>query len=394
MLEYEFTISKFDECLYFLRGKDGTLHGMVGYHVDDGLMAGDEVFWKVMAQVATRVEFGSHKKKDFKFCGVRFRQKDDFSEIEMDQDEAIDEIELMNFHKIKGRKPDDALTPEEVTALRGRLGSMLYVVGNTRPFEAYIVSHIAGFVTEAKVTHAKALDEAIEWAKNNKQLHLYYSYDSSYNPVLYTYTDSNFKVVRGGGSQMGLLSLIGNPLAKDGSTWVEWLRFNSKRAKRVAHSTLTAETLAAVQGLEQNVGTRLRLREMGFNVEGVILTDCYSLFSGLYSMTTKSSEMLVPDLYELREHLMPWRCALSPHFDGLHCEMWWVPTDQQLADNLTKVITKSIDLMYGVLATGYLKITIYERPRSSQQALKNWVHTTGLGCRKGKVSVEPTETTD
>ena len=86
---------------------------------------------------------------------------------------------------------------------------------------------------------------------------------------MYTFCDSNFKQERGAGSQMGLLSVIGPPLDSSGQAPVEILRFASKRAKRVAHSTLTAETLAATQGIDHNSGTRLRLRELDLDVDGV-----------------------------------------------------------------------------------------------------------------------------
>ena len=60
--------------------------------------------------------------------------------------------------------------PAEVTMMRGRLGAMLYMTGNTRPFEAYAVSHLAAYVTEAKAGHLKAVNDVIE--KQRKQLGL------------------------------------------------------------------------------------------------------------------------------------------------------------------------------------------------------------------------------
>ena len=167
----------------------------------------------------------------------------------------------------KGRQSQERLTEAETTSLRGRLGSLLYLTGNTRPMEAYIVSHIAGYVTEATVEHTRKLDAAIIHAKATKHLHLYYSSSGPKHTILYTFGDSNFKQERGSGSQMGLLTVIGPALDAGGWAPVEVLRFSSKRAKRVAHSTLTAETLAATQGLDQNVGTRYRLAELGIHVE-------------------------------------------------------------------------------------------------------------------------------
>ena len=93
------------------------------------------------------------------------------------------------------------------------------------------------------------------------------------------------------------------------------------------------------------------------------------MFDGLYSMTSKISEMLVPDFFELREAAMPWRCAYSDEFDGLPTEIWWCPTEWQLADNLTKLTTPSTNLFYSLLETGTMHLPRYERPRSAQRAM-------------------------
>ena len=124
--------------------KKWKLSGICGFHVDDGLLTGDEKFWSVMEEVSKRVLFGKRQKKQFVFCGVRITQLSDFS-VELDQESAIDIIEPIPI--VAGRSDADPLTPTEVTHLRGRLGSILYVTGNTRPFEAYSVSHISAYTS-------------------------------------------------------------------------------------------------------------------------------------------------------------------------------------------------------------------------------------------------------
>jgi hypothetical protein len=368
MLKHGFRVSKFDECV-FLWKQHGKVTGVVGFHVDDGILAGNASFWTAMESVSKDLQFGSRKKSPFKYCGVRITQHKDFS-IELDQEQAIDMLEPMALNK--KRKAEELLTPTEVTDLRGRIGSLLYLTGNTRPLECYIVSHIAGYVTEATVEHSRKIDAAIYHCKATKDIHLkYYPYsDPSVKEVLYTFHDSNFKVERGGGSQMGLISVLGPPLDSKGTAFCSILRFNSKRAKRVAHSTLTAETLAATQGLDQNHGTRDRLLEFNIDTEGLLLTDCRSLFDGLYSMTAKVGEMLVPDFFELREALMPWRCAEAEDYESKPTEMWWIPTETQLADNATKVATKSNNEFLAFLRDSQFTLPRYERPRLAQRGLK------------------------
>ena len=75
MLECGFETSKADECLFILRDDDGNCIGMAGWHVDDGLLAGTDVFWKAMEQCAKKLKFGKRVSDDFKFCGMRIRQR-------------------------------------------------------------------------------------------------------------------------------------------------------------------------------------------------------------------------------------------------------------------------------------------------------------------------------
>ena len=124
-----------------------------------------------------------------------------------------------------------------------------------------------------------------------------------------------------------------------GASLVRWA---SKRARRVCHSTMAAETLAATAGLDAAAGLRFRLWEVGFRPKCVMLTDCRSLFDHVYAMTGKTAEMLLPDIHELREATMPWRHALSDDFRDEFFELWWCATENMLADNLTKARTPSL----------------------------------------------------
>ena len=129
--------------------------------------------------------------------------------------------------------------------MRGRLGSMLYLTGNTRPREAYAVSHLAGFVNEAKVVHLMNTNKIVEEMHRTKDLGIIYEGGCSVE-YIYTFHDSSFKSERESGSQMGILSFAGPEInAKGEIRGASLLRWASKRARRVCHSTLAAETLAA-----------------------------------------------------------------------------------------------------------------------------------------------------
>ena len=69
---------------------------------------------------------------------------------------------------------------------------------------------------------------------------------------------------------------------------------------------------------------------------------------------------------------MPWRSWAEDH-DQQSVEMWWVPTDRQLADNLTKVVTPSShQFMESIRVNSFSLGKIYVRPRPSQRSLKSF----------------------
>lgn len=272
-------------------------------------------------------------------------------------------------------------TPAEITEMRGRIGAMLYLVGNTRPVESYAVSHLAGFINEARIVHLQNINALIQQFQSTKTQGIIYNGGCRVD-YMYTFHDSSFKSERDSGSQMGILSYVGPPVDAEGKIdGVSLLRWASKRARRVCHSTLAAETLAATAGLDSQAGLAFRLAELDFRPKSVLLTDCRSLFDHIYAMTGKSAEMLLPDVHELREATMPWRHALSEEYTEDFVELWWCNTGRQLADSLTKVNTPSFSEFQGILEHNVVNLgkegkgsgtegkeAGYLRPRKTQQA--------------------------
>ena len=111
MLETGFVPSAADDCLFFLRDSENNLIGAAGWHVDDGLLTGTKEFWDAIDKVGKRLQFGSQKSGEFRFCGVNIRQTEDFS-VYMDQSHAAKELEIISG--LKGRPDDDPATPQEV----------------------------------------------------------------------------------------------------------------------------------------------------------------------------------------------------------------------------------------------------------------------------------------
>ena len=55
--------------MFMFKDKTGNVRGYLGAHVDDLLMCGDEMFWKVVATLEKTIKFGSKNKGKFVYCG-------------------------------------------------------------------------------------------------------------------------------------------------------------------------------------------------------------------------------------------------------------------------------------------------------------------------------------
>lgn len=107
---------------------------------------------------------------------------------------------------------------------------------------------------------------------------------------------------------------------------IEW---QSKRLSRTPRSTISAETISMVDGMESCILAGKLLSEILYNstrpvpVEGI--TDNYSLFEVAHSITPVKEKRLRIELTILRE-------AISRN----EFQLKWIDTGRQLADCLTK----------------------------------------------------------
>ena len=123
--------------------------------------------------------------------------------------------------------------------------------------------------------------------------------------------------------------------------------WQSKRLKRIVRSTLAAETLAMCEGVDAALYVSAVYSDMAFNDSSrklplQVLTDNKSLQDALKSSKYVSDRRLRIDIGSLKELI-----------DYEHMQICWVPTDEQLADVLTKTGVNA-DKLIDTLVTGRL----------------------------------------
>ena len=127
-----FSMSPLDPCLFTLQSQDGTVHGHIGIHVDDGLCCGDAIFDKALVDLERKFPFGTKRERKFTFTGITIEQ-DSKGRIHLDQKEYINNISPINVTRDRRKGEDQKVTEPERQELRGLIGSLQYAASNTRP---------------------------------------------------------------------------------------------------------------------------------------------------------------------------------------------------------------------------------------------------------------------
>ena len=72
---FGFVSAPFDPCCFVLRNENEQPEGIIGIHVDDGLCCGSTKFHAKLADLERKYPFGSKKKRDFTFTGLKISRK-------------------------------------------------------------------------------------------------------------------------------------------------------------------------------------------------------------------------------------------------------------------------------------------------------------------------------
>merc|ERR1712030_111699 len=156
---------------------------------------------------------------------------------------------------------------------------------------------------------------------------------------LKVFSNASYGNLQEGESQIGYLVFLCDSTNK--AVLVSW---GSKKAKRVARSTLTAETFAAVEDVDSAMLVKQVVEEvLGRHLPPIkIYVDNKSLYDAVGTTNALAQKSLRVDMASLRQML-----------DRNELSMQWIPADQQLADVLTKQGVNK-DMLRDVLSRGII----------------------------------------
>ena len=341
------TAHTLDPCLWLLREEcDGVLKitGVLGVHVDDMIMSVLPGREAALEALRGSFEWGSAwETKEFTFVGRHIKQHDDWS-LTVDQASYVAEVPITKI----SMPPDEKLSdhPELITEFRSGIGSLQWMAGTTRGDIAADTSLLQKPPGELTVADLLEVNSMLRYVRATSDAYYKLIPIDFEDMLLIAYGDSAWANAPGGKSQGGLVVVATSKQVLQLPQRASLLEWKSYRHQRVLRSTLAAEAASLDKAedygnflatmLSEMVDGRYSatLREVPL-IEVVPVTDARSLWDAIHRLSTSFAEKRVEiSIATLRQQCRALR---------------WVPTEQQLADVLTK------------------------RSRSLRDAFRNWM---------------------
>ena len=374
---------KTEPCAWrFVKWKAGVpqLVGIIAAHVDDFVISGDEqdVEWtEIVNRFHQSYRWSPWEVVSYNHCGVMI--KEGHREIIMDQSKYCAQIDEIKF---ENRGDEEPATKDEVAQLRAALGALQWRAYSTAPQLMVQLSMLQSSVNNATVRVLKQANKLVREAYHGRFMHIKVTDLDGITPEQVTFVAWSDAAVGNRpdyGSTGGYLICATTPGMSQGEqaavTPISW---RSGRLKRVARSSLAAETQAASEAEEELMLVRMQWKEMlGYDVNlrnpgteirsipGILVTDAKSLYDVLHKEDLNSAAGGLQEKYSALELL-----SLCERVRDGQTSVRWVNSDAQIADSLTKPTKPGA--LHQLLQTGRWRL-VYDPEFTSAKRLKQRV---------------------
>ena len=355
-----------DPCLWRLIAKDGSVVGVLGIHVDDILLAGDEAHseWvEFVHRLHGSYQWAPWETDQFTHCGLGLRQLYDDS-VMINHEEYCS-----NISQIEPRRKGDEefLREDELSQLRAVHGAIQWRVTQSAPHHAAKLSYLQSFLATKDYKAIDLTNKLIREVHASRHLSVgVHQLDApAESLVMVGWSDAAVANRPDGASTGGHIYGFMRPEdVENGYGKVNVIGWKSGRLQRVARSSLAAETQALADMEQEIMFARLTWAELLGNrvnleqtvpaikkIPAVLITDARALFDALEKGSIASSGYSMKDKYTALEMQ-----ALSQHVTEQGSVLQWVDSDHQLADGLTKI--QKQDVLKKFLAQGTWRLRL------------------------------------
>ena len=323
------TMSIYDEALFYYK-EEGKLDGLIGTHVDDFLYVGSNNFEeKVIDKVREVFEISKESSQSFNHLGLEIGESSSY--ISFSQSQYIDELTAIQNENVTE------------TEIKSKIGQLAWIANQTRPDIAFEVCQASVATKDGDSQRVNRINKCVKRLKSQQTVLKFIPIDFETAKIV-SFADAAFANLTNGGSQGGFIVFLVNENRCVPMFW------QSKALKRVVKSTLSAETMAAMEGGEYCFMLKTMLKEIldeKLDLPIYAFTDSKSLKDSVYSTKTLSDKRLKVDICVIRDYLRKKEIK----------EVCWIATEKQLADSLTKAGANSAKLL-AVLNSSRLELEL------------------------------------
>ena len=297
-----------------------TLEGVIIVHVDDLLFFGTEGFIEHVISPFKKVfKISREDAEMFKYVGINIEQKNGL--LSLDQREYLDSLKTDLLSKDAMKDKLRFVDEKEKLIFKQAVGQLGWMAGLSKPEASFMFCALSTVQKSPQVADFAKYQKIVKDLKSSQTFIKIRKLDLN-KISLRVYSDASFANLSGGASQLGYIIFC----CDDQGISVP-LSWASKKAKRVARSTLTAETLAAVEAVDAACVSKRMLEEvLGREIPPITLyVDNKSLHDAAMTSNVIADKRLLIDISALREMIDREQLAIK-----------WISTDQQLANVLTK----------------------------------------------------------
>ena len=226
-------MSRSDPALFYFVHENHVC-GFIALHVDDIIWAGNSNFEKaVINKLRTKSLIGKENDIPFRYLGL------DISSTN------LKEVTFSQNHYVRDLNVENDLSSHE-EKVHSAVGKLLWVSSQTLPDVSFHVSNLVPSIKNVTEEDFKYALKIVKQLQNNVSLS--YNPGKNKNLTIALYVDASSANLSNGGSEEGyLIFLVGK------NQKCSLLKWQSKQIKRVVCSSLSAETLALCDVLDDAI---------------------------------------------------------------------------------------------------------------------------------------------
>ena len=296
LLELGCSMSKYDPGVFMFH-HNGKLQGILACFVDDVVYGGTLFFMtSVIKKLHEHFKVGSSQKKTFSFLGISLHQNDDLS-IVIDQNSFASTLFPIPFPMDRLVDKLQRINSVEEKQLRSLIGQLNWLAGISRPEISFDVSVMTSRIRIATVEDLVYCNKVLKQVQSNPT---YITFPGLImeSLSLVVHCDSSWNNLPNGGSQGAYVVLL-----KDNNNFISPVAWSSTKIRRVARSTVTAETLAMLDSCDAAFFLSKIVLEI-FDLSMIdihVMTDNKSLFDNIHSSKVTTEKRLIVDMSSIRE---------------------------------------------------------------------------------------------